>query len=183
MADFPSVGIQKITMRLSSVTAVAESPFTYEQQVYQHQGVRWEAEVKLSPLTRANAKTVEAFLAGLRGQATTFTLGNPLHNVSGGAGDATAATIGATTLTGTLSGGATVGDYFQLGTRLHIVTAVNSGGGTVTIMPPVRDTVSSSTAMDFTLPKGVWRLASNQIEWDTNVAGIYGFTFACVEAI
>jgi len=183
MADFPNVGIQKMTMRLSSVTAVAESPFTYEQQVYQHQGVRWEAEITLSPLTRANAKTVEAFFASLRGQATTFNLGNPLHNVSGGSGSVTAATIGATTLTATLSGGATVGDYFQLGTRLHIVTAVNSGGGTVTVMPPARDTISSSTSMDFTLPKGVWRLASNQIDWDINVAGIYGFTFACVEAI
>ena len=183
MADFPSVGIQKMTMRLSSVTAVAQSPFTYEQQVYQHQGVRWEAEITLAPLTQANAKTVEAFLAGLRGQATTFTLGNPLHNVSGGSGSVTAATIGATTITGSVSGGAGVGDYFQLGTRLHIITAVNSGGGTLTVMPPARDTISSSTSMDFSLPKAEWRLASNQIEWDINVASIYGFTFACVEAL
>lgn len=183
MADFPDVGIQKMTMRLSSITAVTESPFTYEQQVYQHQGVRWEAEITLSPLSRANAKTVEAFLASLRGQATTFNLGNPLHNVSGGSGSVTAATIGATTITSTLSGGATVGDYFQLGTRLHIVTAVNSGAGTVTVMPPARDVISSSTAMDFTFPKATWRLASNQIDWDINVASIYGFSFACVEAL
>jgi len=56
MAAFPSVGIQSMTMRLLSATAISQSPFTYDQQVYQHQGVRWEAEVTLPPMKRADAK-------------------------------------------------------------------------------------------------------------------------------
>jgi len=40
---FPSVGIQSINMRLRRTVAVSESPFTYSQQVYEHQGARWEA--------------------------------------------------------------------------------------------------------------------------------------------
>jgi hypothetical protein len=50
-------------------------------------------------------------------------------------------------------------------------------------MPPLRSAISSSTSLDFTLPKGTWRLASNDIGWSINQASLYGFTFACVEAI
>ena len=178
MAAFPSVGIQSMTMRLRSATAISQSPFTYDQQVYQHQGVRWEAEVTLPPMKRADAKQLEAFFAGLRGQANTFTLGNPLHNTTA-TGTATGAT-GATTVTGSFTG-AVAGDYFQLGSALYIITEVNSSSS-IDIMPPLRVSASSSPC-DFTLPKGTWRLASNEIGWSINQASLYGFTFACVEAI
>ena len=67
MAAFPNVGIQSMTMRLRSATSISQSPFTFDQQTYQHQGVRWEAEVTLPPLKRADAKQVEGFFAALRG--------------------------------------------------------------------------------------------------------------------
>ena len=178
MAAFPNVGIQSMTMRLRSATSISQSPFTYDQQVYQHQGVRWEAEVTLPPMKRADAKQLEAFFASLRGQANTFTLGNPLHNTTA-TGTGTGA-INATTLTGSFTG-AVAGDYFQIGTALYIVTEVTSGTS-INIMPPLRS-AASSAALDFTLPKGTWRLASNEIEWSINQASLYGFTFACIEAI
>ena len=178
MAAFPNVGIQSMTMRLRSATAISQSPFTYDQQVYQHQGVRWEAEVTLPPMKRADAKQLEAFFASLRGQANTFTLGNPLHNTTA-TGTATGA-INATTVTGTFTG-AVAGDYFEINSALYIVTEVNSSSS-IDIMPPLR-VAASSAALDFTLPKGTWRLASNEIGWSINQASLYGFTFACVEAI
>ena len=178
MAAFPNVGIQSMTMRLRSATAISQSPFTYDQQVYQHQGVRWEAEVQLPPLKRSQAKQVEAFFAALRGQANTFTLGNPLHNTTA-VGTGTGA-VNATTLTGSFTS-VVAGDYFQLGTALHIVTEVNSASS-IDIMPPLR-TAASGSALDFTLPKGTWRLATNEIGWSIDQASLYGFTFACVEAI
>lgn len=179
MAAFPNVGFQDMTMRLRSATSISQSPFTYDQQVYQHQGVRWEAEVTLPPLKRSDAKQVEAFFAALRGQANTFTLGNPLHNTTA-TGTITAGTKGATTVTGTTAGAVT-GDYFEIGGALYIITDKTSS--TIDIMPPLRTAITTSTTLDFTLPVGTWRLASNEIGWNINSASLYGFTFACVEAI
>jgi hypothetical protein len=179
MAAFPNVGIQDMTMRLRSATSISQSPFTYDQQVYQHQGVRWEAEVTLPPLKRSDAKQVEAFFAALRGQANTFTLGNPLHNTTA-TGTITAGTKGATTVTGTTAG-AVAGDYFEIGGALYIVT--DTTASSIDIMPPLRTAITTSTSLDFTLPVGTWRLASNEIAWNINSASLYGFTFACVEAI
>jgi len=178
MAAFPNIGFTSMTMRLRSATAISQSPFTYDQQVYQHQGVRWEAEVQLPPLKRAEAKQVEAFFASLRGQANTFTLGNPLHNTTA-TGTGTGA-VNATTITGSFTG-AVAGDYFEIGGALYIVTEVNSASS-IDIMPPLR-VAASSSPLDFTLPKGTWRLATNEIGWSINQASLYGFTFACVEAI
>jgi len=179
MAAFPNVGIQSMTMRLRSATAISQSPFTYDQQVYQHQGVRWEAEVQLPPLKRSQAKQVEAFFAALRGQANTFTLGNPLHNTTA-TGSITSGTAGATTVTGTLTG-AVDGDYFEVGGALYIITDIDAAS--FDIMPPLRTAIGSSTTIDFTLPQGTWRLATNEIGWSIDQASLYGFTFACVEAI
>ena len=179
MAAFPNVGIQNMTMRLRSATSISQSPFTYDQQVYQHQGVRWEAEVTLPPLKRSDAKQVEAFFAALRGQANTFTLGNPLHNTTA-IGAITAGTKGATTVTGTTTG-AVAGDYFEIGGALYIITDKTSS--TIDIMPPLRTAITTSTTLQFTLPVGTWRLATNEIAWNINSASLYGFTFACVEAI
>jgi len=179
MAAFPNIGFTSMTMRLRSATAISSSPFTYDQQVYQHQGVCWEAEVTLPPLKRNDAKAVEAFFASLRGQANTFTLGNPLHTTTA-TGSIVAGTAGATTVTGTLTG-AVSGDYFEVGSALYIITDIDAAS--FDIMPPLRTTISSSTALDFTLPKGTWRLATNEIDWSINQASLYGFTFACVEAI
>jgi len=179
MAAFPNVGFTSMTMRLRSATAISKSPFTYDQQVDQHQGVCWEAEVTLPPLKRSDAKQVEAFFASLRGQANTFTMGNPLHNTTA-TGSITSGTAGATTVTGTTTG-AVVGDYFEISGALYILTAIDST--TIDIMPPLRTAISSSTSLDFTLPKGTWRLSSNEIGWSIDQASLYGFTFACVEAI
>lgn len=179
MITFPTVGIRSMTMRLRSAVAMSQSPFTFDQQVYQHQGVVWEAEITLPPLKQSDAKAVEAFLARCRGMKETFMLGNPLHNIVA-TGAITSASIGDTTVTGTLTG-AGVGDYFQINNSLHIITAL--GSGEFEIMPPMRDAVSVSTSLDFSLPKGEWRLATNEVNWSINEASIYGFTFPIIEAL
>jgi hypothetical protein len=158
---------------------MSQSPFTFDQQVYQHQGVVWEAEITLPPLKQSDAKAVEAFLARCRGMKETFMLGNPLHNIVA-TGAITSASVGDTTVTGTLTG-AGAGDYFQLGNHLYIITAL--GSGEFEIMPPIRDAVSVSTSLDFTLPQGEWRLATNEVNWSINEASIYGFTFPIIEAL
>jgi len=183
---FPSVGIQNIQMRLKRAVAVSESPFSYDTQTYVHQGARWECEVTLPPLTYAEARSVEAFVVALKGQSGTFTFGHPLHNTAGlSVGLSANAAIRATTLLG--GGGSTAvsaGTYFQLGDYLYLATTDKAAGNNLLgFEPPLREAISSGTALDFTLPKSLWRMASNDISWSTDTAAMYGFTFAFVEAL
>ena len=183
--SFPNVGIQNMSMRLKRVVAVAESPFTLDTQVYTHQGARWEAEVTLPPLTYAEARSVEAFIIGLKGREGTFTFGNPLHTST-----ATAETSGSTAIRAeslTTSGGSSAvsaGTYFQLGSYLYMATSDKaSGAASLEFQPPLRETIATGTSIDFTLPKSLWRMATNDVSWSTNEASLQGFSFAMVEAL
>ena len=183
--SFPNVGIQNMSMRLKRVVAVAESPFTLDTQVYTHQGARWEAEVTLPPLTYAEARSVEAFIVGLKGREGTFTFGNPLHTDT-----AIVLTSGSTAIrseTLTTSAGSTAisaGTYFQLGSYLYLVTAdKSSGAGTLEFQPPLRETIATGQGLIVIQPKSLWRMASNDVSWSTNEASLQGFSFAMVEAL
>ena len=182
--SFPSVGITNLNMRLKRSVAVSESPFSFDQQAYEHQGARWECEVTLPPLNHAEAKAVQAFIVGLKGRSGTFTFGSPLHS-SPSASSVASAPIRAESFTTTAgSGGVAAGDYFQLGDYLYMATANKSSGANVlSFQPPLRAAVSTSTALVFALPKSLWRLSSNDIGWSVDTASIYGFTFAFVEAL
>lgn len=183
---FPSVGIQKIDMRLKRAVAVSESPFTFDTQTYVHQGVRWEAEITLPRLSYAEARSVEAFLVALKGQSGTFTFGHPLHNTTGIAvGSSNAASKRDTQITGGGNSSAvSAGTYFQLGNYLYIATQDKAQGGNALVFePPLREDIASGTQCDFTLPKSTWRLASNDISWSTDLSSLYEFTIPCVEAL
>ena len=177
MADFPDVGIQNMTLRLKSAVSMSSSPFTFDQQTYQHQGVRWEAEVTLSPLSKAEAKEVEGFLFGLRGMANTFKLGHPLHNTT--ASGTITGSVNSDTVTANISG-AGVGDYFEFADHLYVITSID--GNQYGIMPPLRSTASNGT-VDFTYPKSTWRLSSNDVQFNSDVAGIHTFTIPIIEAL
>ena len=174
-----------MSMRLKRVVAVAESPFTLDTQVYTHQGARWEAEVTLPPLTYAEARSVEAFIVGLKGREGTFTFGSPLHTDT-----AIVLTSGSTAIrseTLTTSAGSTAisaGTYFQLGSYLYLVTAdKSSGAGTLEFQPPLRETIATGQGLIVIQPKSLWRMASNDVSWSTNEASLQGFSFAMVEAL
>jgi len=183
--SFPAVGIQEISLRLKRSVAVTSSPFTFDQQVFAHQGAVWQAEVTLPPLTHDDARAVEAFIAGLKGRTGTFTFGHPLHTSSATSTTTGTAAVRAETLTTTVGSSAvTAGTYFQLGDYLYIVTADKaSGAGSLEFQPPLRTAVTTGTVLDFTLPKSLWRLVSNDIGWSTDVASLYGFSFAFTEAL
>lgn len=177
MIDFPNVPIKAMDMTLSNAVSASSSPFTFAQQVYVHQGVIWQATLTLPPLKRDEAKAVEGFLAGLRGASGTFKVGNPLHNTL--AVGSITGSVGDTTVTATMTN-AMVGDYFEFADHLYIITSIN--GSNYGIMPPLRDNASNAT-VDFTYPECVWRLATSDIGWSIDNAGIYSFTIPMVEAI
>lgn len=188
--SFPDVGITSIEMRLRRSVAVSQSPFSYQQQTHDFGGAIWEATVTLPPLTYAQARQVEVFLLGLKGRQKTFTMGHPLHNTTGSgvyvdASSGNTPAIGNETIT--LDGAALdAGTYFSIHNRLYMLLeskAQGSADGAKEIAPPLRTAPTHATQLELAAPVGTWRLASNDIGYNTNVAGIYGFTFACVEAL
>lgn len=182
---FPSVGIQNMSMRLRRVVSVSESPFTLDTQTHVHQGAKWEAEVSLPPLSHAEARSVEAFIVRLKGQSGTFYFGNPLHTGTVSDNGCNSASIRAESLT--LTSGAQAipaGTYFEINNYLYITTEDKAGGPTtLNFQPPLRIAITSNTPVKFDLPKSTWRLTSNDVGWSINEASMYGFTFACCEAL
>ena len=77
---FPTnVHPENVRVRRRTATAVAESPFTLQQQIYQHQGARWEIEVALQPMPYDEADEWTQFCYDLAGRVGTFTMNLNAH--------------------------------------------------------------------------------------------------------
>lgn len=190
---------REITIRARSVVGLSESPFTLEQQVQAMAGERWEADIVLPPMTRADAEDWIGWLTALNGQEGTFLMGDMVNTSVRGtwAGSplvngAHAARVKSIAMDG-FTAGATVkrGDWAQIGTgsssRLYKVvqdaTANGSGVLTLEIWPGLRASLADNASLDITSPVGVWRLASNVREWTIGLARMYGLRFSAVEAL
>jgi hypothetical protein len=66
--------------------AVAESPFTGQQQIQNWGKGRMEVSVQMPPLTHAQAQGFIAWMLGLQGMAGVFQLGDPLARSPRGTG-------------------------------------------------------------------------------------------------
>lgn len=196
----PNTDIRSINLRAVDVVGMGQSPFTLSLQVQQHQGQRWEADVELPPMKRADAEAWIAFLLKLKGRYGTFLLRDPISGTPRGswagsplvkgahAAGASAVTIdGLTPLVATVS----EGDFIQFGTgastRLHksltAATANSSGEVTVDIWPNLRESLADNAAVVTSNAVGTFRLAGNSREWDIGLAQVYGLRFSAVEAL
>ena len=189
-----------ITFRAVNTVGITQSPFTYAQQAVAHSGQRWECDVTLPQMSRADAEQWIAFLVSLRGQFGTFTLGDPTGASPRGSAGGTPLVNGASQTGGTLNidgctasqtGWLKAGDYIQLGTAgtatLHKVLADAdsnvSGEVSLDIWPYIRTAPADDASVTLTNTVGRFRLASNQQNWNINEASIFGMTFGGVEAI
>tara|TARA_Y100000004_G_scaffold105114_1_gene117965 strand:+ start:10 stop:630 length:621 start_codon:yes stop_codon:yes gene_type:complete len=189
-----------ITFRAVNTVGITQSPFTYAQQAVAHSGQRWECDVTLPQMSRADAEQWIAFLVSLRGQFGTFTLGDPTGASPRGSAGGTPLVNGASQTGGTLNidgctasqtGWLKAGDYIQLGTAgtatLHkvLADADSNGSGEVSldIWPYIRTAPADDASVTLTNTVGRFRLASNQQNWNINEASIFGMTFGGVEAI
>jgi hypothetical protein len=205
MATFPldlptPSGFATMQLRMESVTAMDESPFTFAQQVFEHQGQRWSADITLPPMKRADAQKWSAWFGLLRGRSKTFLMGDPLGQTPQGSAGGTPVVNGidqtgsflvidgaATSQTGWLL----AGDYIQLGTgattRLHMITedvdTDGSGNATLPIWPDIRTSPADGATVTVSGCEGIWRINSNIARWDINEASAYGFSFTAVEAV
>jgi hypothetical protein len=202
--SLPTVaGIAQIKISARNAVAVSSSPFTYKQQVMQHQGARWEADVSLPPTQRADAEEWIAFLISLKGQYGTFLMGDPMGATPRGSASSAPGTplvnganqTGETLSIDGLPNNATnylrAGDYIQLGTgaasRLHKVlenaSSNGSGQATLSIWPALRESPGDNATVIVSNTKGVFRLATSESSFSINEASFYGLTFTAFEAI
>ena len=201
---FPTVtGIANITLRAVNQTAMTMSPFTYKQQIHNHAGKRWEAEVQLPAMNYANAEEWIAWLLSLNGRAGTFTMGDPNRASARGSASATAGTpvvngsdqTGASLSIDGLPASATgylkAGDYIQLGSAstaslYKVLTDVDtnaSGEATLDLWPNILTAPSDNATVIVDSAVGRWRLNSGEQDWSINNAAIYGITFAAVQVL
>jgi len=186
------------SIRLVRKTAVAESPFTGQQQTYSHPYALWQMEVTLPPMTPAQAGAWKAFIVALQGRRGTFVAGDPDMKVPLGAPGEAPALSGVTVngagqtgnvlnVSGMVNKTLGAGDYIQVGQRLHMVVENHGGGSGGTtplfIEPALRASPANGSAVVTTSPKGLWRLASDDIGWDSDHIRLHNFTIACVEAL
>jgi hypothetical protein len=189
-------GVASITLRAVNQTAIGSSPFTYEQQVFNHQGKRWEAEVQLPAMKRDDAEQWVAWLLSLKGQYGTFELGDPNGGTPRGAVGGSPVVAGSLQTGGSLdidgctadvTGWLKAGDYVQVGTQLYKVLqdvdTNSSGEATLELWPNIRTAPADNATVITTNPVGRFRLNSGAQDWSIDTASIYGITFAATEAI
>jgi hypothetical protein len=177
---FPTTkGATSSSWQLVSAVGYLESDFTFQHQVQEQQGERWEVAMTFPPMLPADAGAYRAFFAMLRGRLGTFLLGDYTRTAPLGAMGGTPLVNGAGQTGNTLNiDGVTnstlvckAGDWLQLGSggssRLHMVTAdaISNGSGQValTIVPQLRSSPADNAAVTFNNCKGVFRLAKNDV--------------------
>ena len=181
--------IQRVSFFARNTVAVSQSPFTYAQQVHKWQGQRWEADVTLPPMKRADAEEWISFLIKLKGSYGTFLLGDPSAVTPRGTASSSPGTpvVNGASQTGYLK----AGDYIQLGSgasaKFHKVLedtdTDGSGNATLTIFPDLRSSPADDATVVVTNAKGVFRLSDNLINWNVDEASVYGITFGCAESL
>lgn len=193
----PSTVAASIKFAPVSVVAQNTSPFTLEQEIFEHQGQMWQVTVSLPSLEQDTGEEWATFFMALNGVQGTFLLGDPVGQtargtptgtpVVDGAGQSRAKVINTRGWTpDTLIFKA--GDYIQLpNNRLHKVlvdtTSDGSGDAALDIFPRVRDAQADGAAIIVADTVGVFRLDGNIPEYDVREAVQYGVAFKCREAI
>ena len=192
-------GITTQNWGLERVVAVTESPFTNQEQVYEHEGAQWRATFTLPPMKKESAAVWLAFLMSLRGRRGTFKIGDQdRKNIQGVAtgtilvnGDAqTGNAINLDGFANSTNNVFKAGDYIQINSYLYMVSAdVNSnasGEATVYVEPSLRtgiEAINDDTTVVYSNTTTLMRLDSNELNWDTNNVSVYGISFACSEAL
>lgn len=84
--DFPTtIGLTDSVLKARTSVARSQSPFSFAEQIYTWSGERWELELVLPVMTRAQVEEFYSFMTKLRGRHGTFTCFVPSATTSRGA--------------------------------------------------------------------------------------------------
>lgn len=130
-------------------------------------GSMFVGRLSVAPMTVDNALTVRAFFHGLRGRGGSFYLTLPgtesLSNASYSLAGSTAAGSVQATMTATLTGTLPVaGSYALFGNPSstgQLVQVISVSDKTITFRPPLRNTQSTFTSVQFGQFRGLFRLS------------------------
>ena len=192
-------GVTTQNWGMERVVAVTESPFTNQEQIFEHEGSQWKATFTLPPMKKDKAAIWLAFLMSLRGRRGTFKIGDQDRKTIQGTATGTVLVKGASqtgnaiNLDGFTASRANVflaGDYIQINSYLYMVsanvTANGSGEATVFVEPSLRtgiEAINDNTTVVYSNTTTVMRLDNNELNWDTDKVSIYGISFSCSEAL
>ena len=197
---FPTVsGITTQRFSLNRTVAVSASPFTGQEQVFQHEGEFWTTQITFPPMLKDKAAVVLAFLLQLRGRRGTFKIGDQDAKTITGVATGTIRVNGASQ-TGNqvaLDGFANstnnvfkAGDYIQIGSYLYMViedvNSNSSGEANVKIEPALRssiETINDDTTVVYSNTTTLMRLDTNELGWQTDNVSKYGISFSASEAL
>lgn len=185
-------------VRWQSVNAVgiSQSPYTFQQQVYDYQAGTWTVDIDLKWLTRAQAMPIISFIDKLRGQYGTFTFydvltatpqgvatGTPLVKNANQTGFSLTTDGWSTSVTNILK----AGDWIQIGTSLYRnLTDVNSSSGgeaTLDVWPHLKSHADNAPIITANA-KGIFRLnKSTQVSQLGDKLKLYQITISADEAV
>ena len=194
-----ATGVTTQNFGLTRTIAVSVSPFTKQEQVFQHEGEQWKATFTLPPMKKDKAAIWLSFLMSLRGRRGTFKLGDQDRKTIQGTATGTVRVNGASqtgnsiNLDGFTASRANVflaGDYIQINSYLYMVsanvTANGSGEAAVLVEPSLRtgiEAINNDTVVIYSNTTTLMRLDTNFTNWDTNKVSVYGISFSCSEAL
>lgn len=195
-AEIPS----RVRWKAVAAVAVPRSPFTFKEQTQTWPGQAWAAEIDFPKLTRAQGNDLSGFLLSLNGRKGTFTFGCPVNTSPLGTALGTPKVDGASQTGAELktkgwainqTGVLLRGDLIQLGSgstaSLHKVTkdanANASGEATLDIWPSLRSSPADESTIVLNNAVGLFRLASNEMEWAIALPSFHEFTLSITEAL
>jgi hypothetical protein len=173
-----SPGFTRVTIAPRSFVALYASPFTGQQQIYQHPAQFLTCSIEVPPMNRAEAADFVAAMLSLQGQRGTFYFGDPAWTSPRGVATGTPQVNGdnqtgtALNTKGWTTGVTNIlraGDWIQIGTGatrqlcmvLESANSNGSGHATVNLFPRIRTAFANNTAITTASPTGVWRMVDD----------------------
>jgi hypothetical protein len=193
----PTVAVERVNWGLIANSQGFEGELTRDGQEVALPGDRWSTVLTVTNLMGREARAWFAFIASLRGRTGRFWLSPPGQVTHYGTALGSGAVKGANQTGSTLvTDGWTpdqaelmaVGDYFQVGYELKLITAVSASNGageaTLHFTPPLRRSPADNASIITTNPACVAKLVDdNQAKFDLQGARIYAMTHAVIEAL
>lgn len=195
--SFPSITPQSCEWALESKTQTFESPLNGSIQTGALPGDKWRAMLTFTNQQGRPAHQLRAFLASLRGRSGRFYLTPHDHPAPDGTAAGSGVVSGAgQTGSALVTSGWTpdqsslllMGDYFQVGDEIKIITADTasdeSGNATLTFAPPLRTSPANGAAIVTNNPKCIMMLEDDrQARFAASSPVIYAMSISCVEPL
>jgi len=173
----------------SNQPTVATQSLSGRTQVRSFGGQYWSARIVMPPLSQEKVRRIYAFLVQQKGSLTSFTISpTNLANVSGSQGNdediASAATIGATTVTMDHSNEFKAGDMINFSGHTKSYMVTDHDGTSLKFEPALVSAVADSeTVRSKDLFKLTVRLAGESVKYFEGADGFASLEFDIVEAI